>query len=451
MNNFLGQLYLISTPVQFFIFALMIKCLLVSFYCGILFLLMYGIREGLSHKMSVQTIYYSWYTLLLSLPLSNFGWNRFIKQPLYGGFFSPEFGTFCKMTGLLWLIAVTYKTVKFCVVNHKIRSAIKIMEHCSAIDVLARQAAGTVGIKRRNIHLACSDLVSSPASYGFLRQTILLPKDYLTKYTPAELSLLLLHEMFHIKNHDTAKLYILYWVQCFVWIPEKVCKDFRRDTEMLCDNRVLGVRHGARNNYGDLLLKECSGQNKLHGLAFSDSYCSLQYRIQALYSHRPEQKRFAVIRALVVLALMISFAWFYFNPAAWLHINENESTQVEITLMCMDNTTEESFVLLREDDSFRDTCQIQDGVLQVDKVALYKVVSGMDIQGSSIEGVFIRMLSNPNDYGFLADKIELTKYEAYGIHISDLESANENNRFFHATLDDGNAEEMIYLTIARWL
>lgn len=451
MNDFIRYIGLASAPVHFFTFAFMIKCLLVSFYCGIIALMMHGIQKRLLHKMSVQGIYYSWYTLLLSLPLSGFGWNRWLKQPLYDCFFSPELGTVCKIAAFLWLAVAMCRAVKACLLNRKVRSAIKAMEHCTDIDVMAHQAASAVGINLKNIRLVCSDDIGSPASYGVIQKTILLPKGYLDKYTPDELFLLLLHEMFHIKNHDTAKLRILNAIQCFIWLPSTVYKGFKRDTEILCDNRVLSLRQKARNDYGDLLLKECSGRNKLNGLAFSDSYLTLQYRIQALYSHKPEHARFSMIWLLIALALVFSFAWSYFNPANWLHINNRENPQIEITLLYTDNTTGEAFSLAGEDAGFRDTWQIQDGTLQVDKMALYRVVSTMNTKGASIVGVFYKVLDNQAGNGLTADKIELAQHEAYGIHIRDLESADEHSRFFVGPLDEGNAEKEIYLAIARWL
>ena len=67
-----------------------------------------------------------------------------------------------------------------------------------------------------------------------------LPQGDAQRYTSAERDLLLLHEMRHIKNHDTVKVQWLTIAECVVWTRRAMRKGFIRDSEILCNNQGLG-------------------------------------------------------------------------------------------------------------------------------------------------------------------------------------------------------------------
>lgn len=165
------------------------------------------------------------------------------------------------------------------------------------------KAALSLGIQTKNLRVALAEL-SSPVSYGVRKKTILLPKNFDEKYTQEHQYLLLLHELAHIKNHDTLKLFLFNFWECFIRLPKSILCDFKRDTEILCDNKVIGAQKGVRDAYGDLLLQEGTNDNKVRGFAFSDSFYTLKSRLDALYQYTPEKHRRTLFTTVIPVILL---------------------------------------------------------------------------------------------------------------------------------------------------
>lgn len=91
----------------------------------------------------------------------------------------------------------------------------------------------------RNIAIKLCKKVSSPMMFGFLKPTLLLPKE---NYTEDDLYAILKHEMTHYKRHDLwYKLILLlanavHWFNPFVYL---MVKSANRDIEISCDDEVV--------------------------------------------------------------------------------------------------------------------------------------------------------------------------------------------------------------------
>ena len=96
---------------------------------------------------------------------------------------------------------------------------------------------------------------------GFYRPTIIIPRGYFGE----ELKLAIIHELCHLKNNDiltnffSTILLCLNWYNPIIWICHSV---FRRDIELLCDQRVLQVS-SEKKEYATLLLKTSINQKRL--------------------------------------------------------------------------------------------------------------------------------------------------------------------------------------------
>jgi len=125
---------------------------------------------------------------------------------------------------------------------------------------LSRALRGAVPLATiKGVSVLMSEGVRGPAATGIWKRRILLPADFLTRYTPEERRLALLHEGAHHDRFDIlANLAALAVTALHWWNPlaHHAYKLFREDQELACDATVL-ADCGApeRALYGRALLK----------------------------------------------------------------------------------------------------------------------------------------------------------------------------------------------------
>jgi hypothetical protein len=120
------------------------------------------------------------------------------------------------------------------------------------------QCAPMLRLRRRPRVLA-GENVSTPAVVGIFRPALLLPARVLREFDPAELRLIVLHELAHLKRHDVAGNWliviacIVHWFNPLVWL---IAWRVRADRELACDELVLACSEGRdAQAYGQTLLK----------------------------------------------------------------------------------------------------------------------------------------------------------------------------------------------------
>ena len=109
---------------------------------------------------------------------------------------------------------------------------------------------GRLGI-RHAVEFAQSTLVQTPAVVGFFRPIVLLPVSTIAGLTPAELELILAHELAHIRRHDylvnlaqTVLEALLFYHPAMWWVSSQV----RRERENCCDDMAVALS-GDRATY----------------------------------------------------------------------------------------------------------------------------------------------------------------------------------------------------------
>ncbi len=122
---------------------------------------------------------------------------------------------------------------------------------------LAMAAAGTRLDPKRDIRF--SAILQSPLACGLLRPLVLLPEQFLTRYTAEERRVIVLHEAEHIRARHlqhriaAAGLRCLFWFHPLAWLGERA---FLADQEMACDHAVLRRDAAIRpRRYAATLLK----------------------------------------------------------------------------------------------------------------------------------------------------------------------------------------------------
>lgn len=449
MNNLLGYLNDITlSPIIFLLLAALIKCLLISFYCGAIYCAVHVIKKLLRKKMSVRANYYTWYALLLSLPLSSMAWNDVIKLPLYQMYYTEWRVLLCSVAFVLLLLVIGQLVAQI-ITTFRIKQSILQTKPYDDGRALELKAAIAMGLRPEHIHIVIADFVQSPVSYGMFRKVILLPTNYTTRYSDDELYLLLLHEMAHIKNHDTVKLQCIGIAECVYWVLRLFRKPFRRDSEILCDNRVMSIQAGGTNAYGHLLVKECSAQTAVKGIGFSDSYHTVKSRLEALSTFRPEKHKLALFTVAVAIVLMLSFGQSYRKPAEWLTLNPAFNLEFDIYVMVAEGEGE--FVEYSREplisDDMGSIYVVTDGELRVDQLALWQALQPYREEGIDVAEVWFHSVN----YVIDTNLTYLENYTERSLLGSELAQVNEENRYYTSVLPMRGLTEMIYLAAAHWL
>ncbi|MDL2317962.1 M56 family metallopeptidase [Eubacteriales bacterium OttesenSCG-928-A19] len=488
--------------IPFLFLSFMLKCFLISFYCAMIYLGTRLIRRLRGPRMRIRTGYYSWYALLFSVPLSGLAFNNAIKLPFYDVFlggFTMEFPELNAITDqelhailnltrmariwqpilfyltAIWLLVIILKCLRQIVLNIKLQQQIKRQVSFADPNNLKQKAAHEFGLRADKIHIIAADFIRSPVSYGIFKKTILLPRDYAERYTSSELYLLLLHEMGHIKNHDTLKIQLLSIAECFIWVLRPMRKGFIRDSEILCDNRVLGIQKDSLDAYGEMIIRECSEKHLVKGLGFSDSFHTIKARVESIYSHRPEKHHIAAFAIAIALLLASYTVYASQVPTGWLTTNPMANEIDDLRVYYIDKESGEEYSeslfslaqspspdgeLIRysngESQGLHHAYRYDDGQLQVDRYALYQILLPFIDDGLQVTGVAATMYGV---YGMNTVRDALfwngtsgsgnECFRRYEIDIGDLAQATQTDRYTTFTCERCT-EERVYQFVAHW-
>lgn len=159
---------------------------------------------------------------------------------------------------------------------------------------LARVLAGAVQDGGSGAAALSTDAVAGPAAVGLLRRRILLPRDFATRFDPAERDLALRHERVHLSRGDlwanaaALGMLALHWFNPLAYLAYRA---FRDDQELSCDAAVIADASGEeRAAYGSALVK--SAQSSWGMRAAPTTICpmtrtrNLKRRLKMVRTHR---------------------------------------------------------------------------------------------------------------------------------------------------------------------
>lgn len=182
------------------------------------------------------------------------------------------------------------------------------------LNVLAQQ----MGVKRQ-VRLLISRKVEEPITFQLFRPVIMVPIFFFTGLTPAQMEVLLLHELAHIRRYDftinllQSLVEILFFFHPAVWwLSGKI----REEREYCCDNAVVAVRENPFP-YVEALTRiqstQFSHKNRLAMSAKGNrSMLSKRvFRLLGRYEREPSRFRSVIF---AILLLMVSFSAQAFFP-----------------------------------------------------------------------------------------------------------------------------------------
>ena len=140
----------------------------------------------------------------------------------------------------------------------------------------------------------------TPMLKGVFKPTIIIPKGYDT----TELKYVIIHELCHLKNRDILSNLIstiflcINWYNPIIWICYFV---FRRDIELLCDQRVLEIT-GQKKEYATLLLKTSLRKDPLLPVTtcMNNKKGEIKRRIYFMANYRKPAKIWTIAMILLI-------------------------------------------------------------------------------------------------------------------------------------------------------
>ncbi len=150
----------------------------------------------------------------------------------------------------IWLVVVVLLATRFIFTQFELRRWLRRAKEIDDLRLreilqsLCQQAA-----IRRRVRLVESDRVASPAAWGLIRPTIIVPSGFCASLGEKQLRWMLLHELAHLKRHDLPVIFlqriaaIANFFNPAVWIANRAANRLR---EYACDDfaTLLGASSG---------------------------------------------------------------------------------------------------------------------------------------------------------------------------------------------------------------
>ena len=218
--------------------------------------------------------------------------------------------------------------------THRLRRRSRLLNDEPPSKICVRLARD---LRLGSVEVRVSDRIVSPTVVGIVRPAILLPKVALRQWRADQLSMVLLHELWHVRRRDNVVNLVqrliesvLFFHPVVWWISGWA----RADREYCCDSAVLR-QTSQPITYAEMLAALAGGDRVRGWLAVAMGEHNLVARIQRVLN--PDQRTGRILPMAVAMALLIvgaaSLAWAaYAQPGLVtvpvMHMPEGKEEQV---------------------------------------------------------------------------------------------------------------------------
>ncbi|MEA4926177.1 MAG: M56 family metallopeptidase [Syntrophomonadaceae bacterium] len=178
----------------------------------------------------------------------------------------------------------------------------------AVIEALLKERKTELNIKR-DIPVRISKKVLSPMIVGLARPILIIPAE---SYPPAELRMILTHELVHFKRHDIWFKLILMAATAVHWfnpVVHLMVREANKDMEKSCDDYVLkNTDAEAKKCYCNIILNLAIQNNRTEGPIFSTGISSsrdhLESRIRDIFDTTKKRRGIVALTSIAILVLM---------------------------------------------------------------------------------------------------------------------------------------------------
>jgi beta-lactamase regulating signal transducer with metallopeptidase domain len=222
---------------------------------------------------------------------------------------SPQIGWPVLLMGV-WLVGVAWQIGR--IVRAGLTAGRQVLRASPAVpeslqEAFARQA------RRMKVaylpRLLMGDPFENPFLAGWIRPAIVLPRDIETRFSPAEIDLILAHELGHLVRRDLfwnwlpAVAQSLFFFHPLVWL---LARQWSESQEAACDELVLTASEVRASDYGKMLVHVATTQTTLRlpmltTAGVLGSYDELERRIRSLEHVRRRPSRARTLLAMGIV------------------------------------------------------------------------------------------------------------------------------------------------------
>lgn len=181
------------------------------------------------------------------------------------------------------------------------------------LNSLLLQNKTALGLEKTVLIAECSS-VDMPVTLGIIKPKILIPKGYTQTIGYTQLSLMIMHELCHIKRSDIFKNYLWLFAKIIHWFNPLVMfafKAYRDDIEIACDEMV--VRHVSEESkfeYSQGLLEAIKlSRNEIKtpaAMSFCKDRTKLRERVETMIKPKRKSKTAAVTAILMATVMVLA-------------------------------------------------------------------------------------------------------------------------------------------------
>lgn len=224
---------------------------------------------------------------------------------------------------LAWSIGVGVLGLRVLRQWRSLRAMLRAAEALPGWQARAQAFASKLGL-RRVVPVLASVRVATPTLVGWLRPAVVLPLAVLARMPPAQIDMVLAHELAHLRRYDhIANLCQVVLETLFYFHPvvHWISRDARNERELCCDAMALRLTGGTRRDFV-AALAELEDLRGLHpDLALAASGGVLVERALFIAGAMPAQHhpraRGVALATFCVTSIVAIMAWNGIREASW--------------------------------------------------------------------------------------------------------------------------------------
>src|SRR6185312_15381464 len=223
---------------------------------------------------------------------------------------------------LTWALGAAALGVRVYRQWHGLRRMLAAAEQLPQWQSRARQFAQCLGL-RRMVPVLASVRVATPTLIGWIKPVVVLPLAVLAQMPPAQIDLVLAHELAHLKRLDhIANLFQLVLETLFFYHPvvHWISREARNERELCCDTLALQVTGGERRDFVAALANLEEFRAGHAGLALAASGGVLAERAWFIAGAVPKRPQRHLRSHAIVMAVVLALAgtgWTWWRDTAW--------------------------------------------------------------------------------------------------------------------------------------
>src|SRR5690348_17714583 len=222
---------------------------------------------------------------------------------------------------LAWALGAAALGVRVYRQWHGLRRMLAAAEQLPQWQSRARQFAQPLGL-RRTVPVLASVRVATPTLIGWIKPVVVLPLAVLAQMPPAQIDLVLAHELAHLKRFDhIANLFQVVLETLFFYHPvvHWISREARNERELCCDTLALRVTDGERRDFVAALasLEEFRAGHADLALAASGGVLAERAWFIAGAAPKHPQRHLRSHAIVMVVFALAGAGWMWWRDTAW--------------------------------------------------------------------------------------------------------------------------------------